>query len=334
MSKKKIESTVLHIPKGAFALAGIIDPKAPTATMSGVLVRRNSAGRMSVASTNGRVGLLLEWNGEHLSDAMGGEARYIVPGDVASMVEKALPKKGEPDEMVAVMTVEDGDPMKVRVSRPLEAITFEGGAIEGEYPDIDGVIPKYETVVPDEGASASVATLGIDLLIEMLQSIRGSGVDDVTVAVPLKQGRALVFSGTSIHGGTLSAVIMPRYSSKPVDDEQPTEENNLPGMEEQTEEKTQTETLAEVAKATGAFDGLSGVSIQVNDDKPVAIPDPLDEAHAAARAYAKENHLNGAELCRLITTAHQSCKTRKKPFVAAEVIAAMQNRVGVFADIA
>jgi hypothetical protein len=219
------DPTMIYLPKGVLAAGKIINPKSE-GPIRGVRVMRSDIGGMSVDATDGRCGIRVLWSSEHLFTDQA--ATVIIPGELADAIEKAIPKKGEPDEMTAILTTEPGTPnIKARISRKDAAVTFEGLAVEGDFPAMETVIPTYTPLPTEEGNCATTAVVSVESLLGILQSLKGIGVEAVTLAVPMQQGRLVTLTGEK-DGPRAYACLMPRYAAKTEDEED--RDDVLPGM--------------------------------------------------------------------------------------------------------
>jgi len=192
-----------HIPKGVFAIAKIADAEMGGA-YGAVEVTRTNAGRMQAAATDGRIAIRLSWQDEYILP--NDEVECLVPAEIALLAEKAIPKEGLPDHTHAMVTIDSDDAVELRVIRPTDAIKFEGTLIDEKMPDVNGVIPLYSAI------EAHRSTLGVDRLIQLLQTMKAVGGDEVTIMVPADDARPVRFySHAHEHSIHIDAVQMPLH---------------------------------------------------------------------------------------------------------------------------
>ena len=140
---------------------------------------------MTAEAVDGRRGILVSWQDEHLLPNDAGEC--LVSEEIALAADKSIPKN-DPNNAVAQLSFDAGSrQLEVRVPSARGDTKWTSDVPVDAFPEVRQML---STAKP-----AACCSLGLELLIELLQAIKATGADTVRINVPASAAQAIRFEG-------------------------------------------------------------------------------------------------------------------------------------------
>jgi hypothetical protein len=214
--KPKPQQAKFDLPRGILpGLARLCDPESSRFALRGVQVRRDDTGITRLAATNGRSLAVVE-----LRTTGEGRCTVIMPRADCRAVRPS--KSGRLPGNVATLSIH-GTSINVQACDGTGVSTnFVGESIEGRFPKVKDVIPKFEIVTKAEPKQAARIFVRPDLLIDLLRVAMATVTDDengrgVYITVPIcdpdSGGEPITVSG-DLNGVSFVGVLMPIVREK------------------------------------------------------------------------------------------------------------------------